>query len=70
MIQQPRQPHHSTSTFIYESPVRLVSLISDCSLPATVAQTNELLYKILRHNLCCLIQSTYELGIEPTFWND
>ncbi len=32
-----------------------------------VAQTNEVLCKILCHNICCLIQSTYELGIEPAF---
>lgn len=35
-----------------------------------VAQTNEVLCKILCHNLCCVIQSIYELGIEPTFWNE
>jgi hypothetical protein len=31
------------------------------------AQVNELLCKILCHNLCVLIQSFYELGIEPEF---
>jgi transposase len=31
------------------------------------AQVNEVLCKILCHNLCCVIQSIYELGIEPTF---
>lgn len=31
------------------------------------AQANEVLCKILAHNICCLIQSMYELGIEPTF---
>ena len=31
------------------------------------AQANEVLCKILCHNLCCVIQSIYELGIEPTF---
>ena len=31
---------------------------------------NEVLCKILCHNVCCLIQSIYELGIEPTFWNE
>ena len=31
------------------------------------AQVNEALCKVLCHNLCCLIQSMYELGIEPTF---
>jgi transposase len=36
----------------------------------TTAQTNEVLCKVLCHNLCCLIQSIYELGIEPTFWTD
>jgi transposase len=31
------------------------------------AQVNELLCKVLCHNLCVLIQSFYELGIEPEF---
>jgi transposase len=29
------------------------------------AQVNELLYKVRCHNLCVLIQSMFELGIEP-----
>ncbi|MGB9178170.1 MAG: transposase [Pyrinomonadaceae bacterium] len=33
----------------------------------TTAQTNEVLCKILAHNLCCVIQSMYELGVEPNF---
>src|SRR3954454_2012307 len=33
-----------------------------------VAQVNEILCKVLCHNLCVLIQSIYELGIDPTFW--
>ncbi len=32
------------------------------------AQVNEVLAKILCHNLCCLVQSVYELGVEPEFW--
>jgi transposase len=31
------------------------------------AQENEMLAKVLCHNLCCVIQSMYELGIEPEF---
>ena len=31
------------------------------------AQVNEVLCKVLAHNLCCVIQSMYELGIEATF---
>jgi transposase len=34
------------------------------------AQINEALCKILAHNLCCLIQSMFELNIKPEFWND
>ena len=33
-----------------------------------VAMRNESLCKILCHNICCLIGSIYELGIEPVFW--
>ena len=33
-----------------------------------VAQINEVLCKVICHNLCVLVQSIYELGIEPTFW--
>ncbi len=32
------------------------------------AQVNEVLCKVLCHNICCLIQSIYELGLEPAFW--
>ncbi len=32
-----------------------------------VAQVNEVLCKVLCHNICVLIQSTLELGIEPVF---
>jgi hypothetical protein len=24
--------------------------------------------KLVAHNLCCLIQAIYELGIDPVFW--
>ena len=34
------------------------------------AQVNEVLCKVLCHNLCCVIQSIYELGIEPAFWTE
>lgn len=34
------------------------------------AQVNEVLCKVLCHNVCCLIQSIYELGVEPTFWSE
>jgi hypothetical protein len=33
----------------------------------TVAMTNEVLGKLIAHNLCCLIMSQVELGIEPVF---
>ncbi|HEV2705332.1 MAG TPA: transposase [Pyrinomonadaceae bacterium] len=34
------------------------------------AQVNEALCKVLAHNICCLIQSVYELGIQATFESD
>jgi hypothetical protein len=34
------------------------------------AQINEALCKVLCHNLCCLIQSMYELEIKPEVWTD
>ncbi|HWA97463.1 MAG TPA: transposase, partial [Pirellulales bacterium] len=33
-----------------------------------VAMVNEVLCKILCHNLCRLIHASYELGIQATFW--
>jgi transposase len=33
------------------------------------AQINEALCKVLCHNLCCLIQSMFELNIKPEFWS-
>jgi transposase len=35
-----------------------------------VAIVNELLCKVLCHNICVVIQSMYELGIEPSFWTE
>ena len=32
------------------------------------AQVNEALCKILCHNICCVIQSMYELKVKPEFW--
>jgi transposase len=33
-------------------------------------QINEVLCKVICHNLCVLVQSIFELGIEPVFWAD
>lgn len=33
-----------------------------------VAQVNEVLLKVLCHNIVVLVQSIYELGLEPMFW--
>ena len=35
-----------------------------------VAMVNEVLCKILCHNLTCLIQEQETLGIAPIFWKD
>lgn len=34
------------------------------------AMVNECLCKFLAHNLCCLIRSLFELGIDPVFWGE
>lgn len=34
------------------------------------AQINEALCKVLCHNICCLIQSVFEFGVDPAFWKD
>lgn len=34
------------------------------------AQINEVPCKLLCHNMCCVIQSMYELGVEPDFWKE
>lgn len=33
-----------------------------------VAQRNEVLLKVLLHNLCVLVMAMHELGLEPKFW--
>lgn len=33
-----------------------------------VAMVNEILCKIICHNICCLIQESHELGIDTVFW--
>jgi transposase len=33
------------------------------------AQINEALCKVLCHNICCLIQSMFELNLKPKFWS-
>ena len=35
-----------------------------------VAMKNEVLCKLICHNICCVIMSQIELGIEPVFWKD
>ena len=35
-----------------------------------VAMKNEVLCKLLAHNICVLIQEQHELGIDPIFWKD
>jgi hypothetical protein len=33
-----------------------------------LAMKNETLAKFVCHNICCLIQAMYELGVDPIFW--
>ena len=35
-----------------------------------VAMVNEVLCKIVCHNICCLIQESHELGIDTEFWRE
>lgn len=53
----------------------MVSRIPPCSAKtatsspskSTEARTNEVLAMVVAHNLCVLIQSFYELGVDPVF---
>ena len=33
-----------------------------------VAMKNEVLAKIVCHNICCLISAIHEFGLDPVFW--
>jgi len=33
-----------------------------------IAMKNEVLAKMVCHNICCLISAMYELGVDPVFW--
>lgn len=33
------------------------------------AMKNEVLAKFVAHNICCLVQAMYELGVDPVFWD-
>ena len=35
-----------------------------------MAMVNEVLCKIICHNICCLIQESHELGISAVFWDE
>jgi hypothetical protein len=35
-----------------------------------VAMKNEVLFKLLWHNICCVIHCQYEVGIEAVFWEN
>jgi hypothetical protein len=35
-----------------------------------LAMRNEVLAKLVSHNLCCLISAMYEMGRNPVFWVD
>ena len=62
------QHYHKRSNV--ESTFSMIKMKFGASVRAKtpVAQVNEVLCKILCHNICVLIQSIYELGLEPTFW--
>ena len=37
---------------------------------SAVAMNNEVLCKILAHNICCLVMSQFQLGIASAFWGE
>jgi transposase len=41
-----------------------------CRSKTDTAMKNEVLAKFLCHNICCLISTAYEMGINPTLWAD
>ena len=41
---------------------------SDLRSTSDVGQVNELLAKIVAHNICCLNHAIQDFGLEPVFW--
>ncbi len=39
-----------------------------CRSKCDTAMKNEVLAKLVCHNVCCVIQAVHELGVNPTFW--
>ncbi len=60
------QQYHQRSNV--ESTFSMIKAKFGDSLRSKSAQINEALCKVLCHNLCCLIQSMFELNIKPEFW--
>ncbi len=48
----------------------LQMMIEETALPLKAFEEHFALCKVLAHNICCLIQEMFELGIKPDFWNE
>jgi hypothetical protein len=67
MFELERPPLVSTSVSVTSS--HLIPEYGDrLRSKADTTMVNESLAKILCHNICCMIQSMFELGIEAKFW--
>ena len=45
------------------------TFLPTCEQKTDRAKRNEVVRKILCHNICCLIHAQFELGIFPEFWS-
>jgi hypothetical protein len=62
-----RLPFDSTLNYKQQEQSKFGDLLRSKTTPT---QINEALCKVLCHNICCLIQSMFELKIKPEFWAD
>lgn len=69
--ERPKFLEHYHKRSNVESTFSMIKRTLGCAVRSKLptAQRNEVLCKLVAHNLRVLVSAIYELGIDPTFWN-